>query len=66
MAAEKGDLEAKQKLNFIQQIEGSIFDESIQKEEEMEAAKNWSNIILSEMEGQDSTNIEEDFSDVPF
>ena len=56
MAAEKGDLEAKQKLNFIQQIEESIFDESIQKEEEMEAAKNWSNIILSEMEGQDSVH----------
>ena len=55
LAAMKGDREAERKIYDIERM----------KAERKAAKRNWSDIILSEMEGQETTNIE-DYDDVPF
>ena len=52
----KGDREAEQKLYEILRMKAEI----------KAAEKNWSDIILSEMEGQEPTNLEDNLDDVPF
>ena len=37
----------------------------LEMEDELKAAKNWSDIILSEMDGEEPSNAE-DYDDVPF
>jgi TPR repeat protein len=55
MAAMKGDREAVRKL----------YDMLYKKAETKADKKNWSDIILSEMDGEEPTNTE-DYDDVPF
>ena len=55
LAAMEGDREAVRK----------IYDLERMKAERKAAKRNWSDIILSEMEGQETTN-REDYDDAPF